>query len=154
MSRSHPSQIPHRERLRQAGYKITHARLTVLQVIEALGGHVTSAQVLDGVNQIDSGIGRASVFRTLDLLTRLGVIRPTYLESSSTPKYVLMPDGHHHHVICMRCNRVIEFDDCGLEAMTQALEARLNVRIHGHLLEFYGECENCLNAAPPADDAE
>jgi Fur family ferric uptake transcriptional regulator len=154
MSHTHPSQLSHRERLRQAGYKVTHARLTVLQVIEALGGHVTSAQVLDGVNQIDSGIGRASVFRTLDLLTRLGIIRPTYLESSSTPKYVLMPDGHHHHVICTRCNRVIEFDDCGLEAMTQALETRLNIHIHGHLLEFYGECENCLNDAPPADDAE
>ncbi|MCS6835781.1 MAG: transcriptional repressor [Anaerolineae bacterium] len=151
---SHPSQLLHRERLRQAGYKITHARLTVLQVIEALGSHVTSAQVLDGVNQVDSGIGRASVFRTLDLLTRLGIIRPTYLDSSSTPKYVLMPNGHHHHVICTRCHRVMEFDDCGLEAMTKALEARLHARIHGHLLEFYGECESCLNSGPPSDPNE
>lgn len=150
MSSNHPPHLSHRERLHQAGYKITHARLTVLQVIEALGGHVTSAQVLDGVNQIDSGIGRASVFRTLDLLTRLGIIRPTYAESSSTPKYVLMPNGHHHHVICTCCNRVIEFDDCGLEAMTKALEERLHIHIHGHLLEFYGECESCLNSRLPA----
>jgi len=154
MSSSMPSQPPHRERLRQAGYKITHARLTVLEVIEGLGGHVTSAQVLDGVNQIDSGIGRASIFRTLDLLTRLGIIRPTYMESSSTPKYVLMPDGHHHHVICTHCHHVMEFDDCGLETMARQLEDRLGVRIHGHLLEFYAECENCLKSAPSEEEAE
>ncbi len=142
---SHTTHINHSERLRQAGYKLTNARLTTLQAIEDLGGHITSTQVLDRVSELDTSIGRASVFRTLDLLTRLGIIRPIYLESSTTPKYVLMPDGHHHHVVCVRCNRVIEFDDCGLDAMTQMLEAKLKVKIMGHLLEFYGECEDCLN---------
>jgi Fur family ferric uptake transcriptional regulator len=91
----------------------------------------------------DSSIGRASVFRTLDLFTRLAIIRPTYIDSSATPTYVLMPDGHHHHVICTRCNRVMDFEDCGLAALTQQLEAEFNVTITGHLLEFYGLCAAC-----------
>lgn len=142
---SHASHVDHSERLRHAGYKLTNARLTTLQAIEDLGGHITSTQVLERVSEIDESIGRASVFRTLDLLTRLGIIRPIYLESSTTPKYVLMPDGHHHHVVCVRCHRVIEFDDCGLGEMTKTLEDKLKVKIMGHLLEFYGECEDCLN---------
>src|SRR5687768_1251297 len=104
----------HKNRLKSAGYKLTNARLGVLQAIQDLGGHCTSGEVLEKVAATDESIGRASVFRTLELLTQLGIIRPTFMESSMTPQYVMLPNGHHHHVICTNCNRVIEFEDCGL----------------------------------------
>lgn len=132
------------QRLRKAGYKLTQARLTVLDVLEQEHGHITSSDVLEKVNQINSSIGRASVFRTLDLFTQLGIIRPTYIDTSLTPTYVMMHEGHHHHVICTNCNRVIEFDNCGLEELAKNLEIKLNVKISGHLLEFYGICDNCV----------
>lgn len=131
------------QRLRDAGYKLTHARLTVLDVLETHGGHMTSADVLEAVSHAAPEIGRASVFRTLDLLTQLAIIRPTYLESGMTPTYVLMPDGHHHHIICINCNMVIEFDECGLRDLAHSLEAKYGVKLQGHLLEFYGLCQNC-----------
>ncbi|MBL8156430.1 MAG: transcriptional repressor [Anaerolineae bacterium] len=134
-------------RLLDAGHKLTHARLTVLRVLEDGGGHMTSAEVLDGVSRLDTAIGRASVFRALDLLTELSIIRPTYIGTSMTPTYVLLPDGHHHHIICTHCHRVIEFEDCGLEQISAELEARLHVKLSGHLLEFYGLCEACLKAS-------
>jgi Fur family ferric uptake transcriptional regulator len=132
------------QRLRDAGHKLTEARLTVLRALEASGGHMTSAEVLDQVSALAPNIGRASVFRALDLFTRLGIIRPTYVDSSATPTYVLLPDGHHHHIICTNCNRVIEFEDCHLTALADELEARLHVRLTGHLLEFYGLCDRCV----------
>lgn len=134
---------PRAVRLREAGHKLTNARLTVLGVLEDSGGHITSAEVLDKVEAVDSSIGRASVFRTLDLLTSLSIIRPTYLNSSMTPTYVLMPDGHHHHIVCTNCNRIIEFENCGLGEIAAELEERLHVKLTGHLLEFYGLCEKC-----------
>ncbi len=133
----------HRERLKLAGYKLTKARLAVLQVIEHADGHVTSADVLDGVALVDPAVGRASVFRTLDLLTRLSIVRPTYIGTSATPYYVLLPGGHHHHIICTVCSRVIEFAECGLENIAILLEERLKVKLTGHLLEFYGQCADC-----------
>lgn len=134
---------PRAQRLRDAGHKLTQARLTVLQVLEDSGGHITSAEVLTRVSALDASIGRASVFRTLDLFTTLLIIRPTYIDSSMTPTYVLMPEGHHHHVVCVKCSRVIEFDDCCLSEMAAELEARLHVKLTGHLVEFYGLCDNC-----------
>jgi Fur family transcriptional regulator, ferric uptake regulator len=134
---------PRAQRLRDTGYKLTNARLTVLDVLETRGGHMTSTQVLDEVDKIDSEIGRASVFRALDLFTRLSIIRPTYIDSSTTPTYVLLPGGHHHHIICTNCNRVIEFEDCHLGQLEAELERQLNVRLTGHLLEFYGLCDRC-----------
>ncbi|MEQ8673658.1 MAG: Fur family transcriptional regulator [Aggregatilineales bacterium] len=130
-------------RLRDAGYKLTNARLTVLDVLENHNGHMTSTEVVDAVAGVDASIGRASVFRTLDLLSQLAIIRPTFLESSMTPTYVLMPGGHHHHIVCTNCNRVIHFEDCGLEMLTHKLQAQFGVQITGHLLEFYGRCEVC-----------
>jgi Fur family transcriptional regulator, ferric uptake regulator len=140
----HEDHSPRADRMRDAGHKLTNARLTVLNVLEDSGGHITSAEVLERVNAVDSSIGRASVFRTLDLLTSLSIIRPTYLHSSLTPTYVLMPDGHHHHIICTNCNRVIEFEECALGNVEAKLEERLGVKLTGHLLEFYGLCDRCL----------
>jgi Fur family ferric uptake transcriptional regulator len=131
------------QRLRDAGYKLTTARLTILGVLEQGGGHMTSAEVLEKVDQVAPEIGRASVFRALDLFTRLSIIRPTYINDSSTPTYVLMPGGHHHHIICTNCDRIIEFDDCHLGGVERELERQFNVQITGHLLEFYGLCANC-----------
>lgn len=131
------------QRLRDAGFKLTHARLTILNVLESSGGHMTSAEVLEQVDEVAPEIGRASVFRSLDLFSRLSIIRPTYINDSSTPTYVLMPGGHHHHIICTNCDKVIEFEDCHLGRLEQELEHRFHVHLTGHLLEFYGLCANC-----------
>jgi Fur family transcriptional regulator, ferric uptake regulator len=135
---------PRAQRLRDTGNKLTQARLTVLKVLEEHDGHMTSTQVLEEVDRVAPEIGRASVFRALDLFTRLSIIRPTYIDSSTTPTYVMLPNGHHHHFICNNCSRVIEFDDCCLGQFETELQERLNVRLTGHLLEFYGLCDRCM----------
>jgi len=150
MSEDHIS--PRAQRLRDSGHKLTHARLTVLDALEGGGGHMTSTEILEQVEALDATIGRASVFRALDLFTRLSIVRPTYIHSSATPTYVLMPDGHHHHIICTQCSRVIEFEDCGLGSLTRTLEDRLGVRLTGHLLEFYGLCAECRDTPPEDQD--
>ena len=114
---------PYIQSLKRAGYRLTQARLTVLHVLEEEHGHITSADVLAKVERINPAVGRASVFRALELFTQLGIIRPTYISSSVTPTYVLMKGGHHHHVICTECKRFFEFDNCGLEALTANLQA-------------------------------
>lgn len=144
MKDSHSSR--HIEILKRAGYRVTRARLTVLQVLESEHGHITSADMITEVERIDPAIGRASVFRALDLFTQLGIIRPTYIDTSLTPTYVMMHSGHHHHVICTACKRFFEFENCGLEAMTRSLQEALGVQISGHLLEFYGVCDSCRQA--------
>jgi Fur family ferric uptake transcriptional regulator len=132
------------QKLRDSGYKLTNARLTVLSVLEGAGGHMTSAQIIEAVAQVDPSIGRASVFRTLDMLSGLAIIRPTFSETSSTPTYVLLPDGHHHHIVCTQCRRVIEFEDCGLAELEKKLQREHRVQLSGHLLEFYGVCDECV----------
>jgi Fur family ferric uptake transcriptional regulator len=139
--------------LRHAGYKLTTPRLTILHILEEHGGHLTSAELLSLVQQRDPSIGRASVFRTLDLMIKLGIIC-TSLQGGSTVHYLLMPGGHHHHIVCTMCNRLIEFADCRLESLIQAVQEQYGVRVDGHLLELYGVCRDCRVLEQPQVEAE
>lgn len=131
------------QRLKNAGYKLTNARRMVLEILCRDDAHLTSAEVLERASLGKDPIGRATVFRTLDLLTELAIIRPTYLRPG-TPHYIVMPEnGHHAHIICPKCQRVIEIDDCEIEGLLDELVLRHKIKISGHLLELYGECEYC-----------
>lgn len=128
-------------RLREAGYKVTPPRKAVLQVIEEEGDHLNPAEVLEHARSIYPKIGRATVYRTLELLTELGIVRPIYLGESG-PTYI-RAEGGHHHMVCSRCGKVIEFDECVAGAMVDELRERYGFQVHSHLLEFYGLCKAC-----------
>ncbi|GAB4547626.1 MAG: Fur family transcriptional regulator [Anaerolineae bacterium] len=131
--------------LRSAGYKLTVPRLTILEVLESSDGHITASELLSQVEARDPSIGRASVFRTLELMIKLGIVW-TSVQGGSTVHYMMMPGGHHHHIICTQCGRRIEFQDCGLSNLIGTLETEYGVKIEGHLLEMYGMCAECRNA--------
>ena len=127
--------------LRCAGYKITPARLAVLDVIRSQGEHLNPHEVLRHAQAIYPNLGRATVYRTLELLTQLGIVRPIYFgEQSNT---YIRAEGGHHHLICSACGAVVEFEECIAESMEQELQERFGFRIRSHLLEFYGLCPKC-----------
>ncbi len=131
------------QRLREANYKITDARSAVLQVLHGDDGHLTSPEIVERVEKLDPSIGRASVFRTLDLLTQLLIIRPTYSDSRAMAYVLLECDGHHSHIVCTKCKKVIELDRCMLDGMLERLQSDYKVNLSGHLLELYGTCDAC-----------
>lgn len=139
--------------LRNAGYKLTTPRITILNLLEEFSGHLTSAELLTLVQQRDPSIGRASVFRTLDLMIRLGIIC-TSLQGGSTVHYLLMPGGHHHHIICTMCSKLIEFGECRLDTLIQSVQEQYGVRVDSHLLELFGVCKECraTNDKLPVDE--
>ena len=129
------------DRLRAAGHKITPPRLAVLEVIEQEGEHLNPAEILTRAQAIYPALGRATVYRTLELLTQLGIVRPIYVGEHG-PTYI-RAEGGHHHLVCSTCGIVIDFDQCAAEQMTQELSERFGFQIKSHLLEFYGLCEHC-----------
>ncbi len=133
------------ERLRHAGYKITPPRVAVLQVIEQEGGHLDPAQILLRAQEIHPAIGRATVYRTLELLTQLNIVRPIYVGEHG-PTYI-RAEGGHHHLVCSTCGIVIDFDQCVAGEMTRELTDRFGFQIQSHLLEFYGLCAKCQPSA-------
>lgn len=132
------------DRLRAAGYKITPPRLAVLQVIEQDGEHLNPTEILARAQAIHPSVGRATVYRTLELLTQLNIVRPIYVGEGG-PTYI-RAEGGHHHLVCSDCGKIVDFDQCVAEQMVDELTERFGFVIKSHLLEFYGLCGDCRGA--------
>lgn len=124
------------------GYRLTAARKAVIEALVACGGHVSADQLAARVRTAAPQVGRMTVFRTLEMLGKIGVIRPVY-QGTGAAHYVLMHKGSHHHLICTRCHRVIDFDQCDSGDLAQRLGREFDFEVQSHLLEVYGLCENC-----------
>jgi Fur family ferric uptake transcriptional regulator len=81
--------------LQQRGYRLTAARQVILEVLVASGGHMSADDLAEKVRQQAPGVGRMTVYRTLDLLNELGFIRPVY-QGTGAAHYILLEEGHHH----------------------------------------------------------
>lgn len=128
--------------LRENGYRLTAARQAILAALVGSGGHHTAEELAAMVNGRTPQVGRMTVYRTLDLLQELGLIRAVY-QGSGAAHYVLMEEGHHHHLLCSRCDAVFEFDECMVQEMEEEIRDRFHFEIQGHLLEIYGLCPGC-----------
>ena len=128
--------------LQRRGYRLTRARRAILSALIESGGHITADELVELARREAPGVGRMTVYRTLDLLQQLGVVQPLP-QNTLAAQYVLMDEGHHHHLICSRCDRVFEFEHCLAGEIAEALSDRFDFQIHSHLLEFYGLCQYC-----------
>ena len=128
--------------LRQHGYKLTRQRRVVIQAIASTQDHLTPATIYDKVHQNHPNIGFATIYRTLEILSKLGLICELHA-GGSCRGYTISAPGHHHHLICSHCDRVIDFSGYELVEMQQSLSKETGFRIDGHLLEFTGLCRAC-----------
>lgn len=124
------------------GHRLTASRQAIVQALVTSQGHITADDLAQNVRQVAPQVGRMTVYRTLDLLCELGVIRPIY-QGTGAAHYVIMADGSHHHLICTRCHAVIEFEECMADELAQQLAQRFNFTISSHLLELHGVCAGC-----------
>lgn len=131
-------------RLRGAGYKITPPRLAVLEIILREGQHQNPGEILRQAQALHPNTSRATVYRTLELLTQLGVTRPMF-RGDGRPAFARVHHGHHH-VVCSACDRVVELARPALERLARQAAARTGFEIHSHVLEFVGLCRRCSRA--------
>ncbi|MEM7343846.1 MAG: Fur family transcriptional regulator [Chloroflexota bacterium] len=130
-----------RDSLEKAGFKITKPRLAVIEVLETHGDHLSHTQILEEAKKIYPKLGRATVYRTLELFVSLNMIRPMYL-NEPTQRFI-SASGGHHHLVCTSCDAIVEFDHCVVEELAQNLAKQFRFQIRNHLLEFQGVCQSC-----------
>lgn len=129
--------------LKARDYKLTTARKVVLEVLYHESQHLTSAEILERVKSKAPTVGRASIFRSLELFTELGIIRPANYDAQITRYVVMEADGHHAHLVCSECQQVIDLGDCRLEPVLNDYAREHHFEVSGHLLELYGICQDC-----------
>ena len=128
--------------LDSAGYRLTAPRLAVAGLIAEYDGHFTASELESAARQRRLDIGRATLFRALDLFTELQVVERLDLPSGEHA-YVPCAPAHHHHVICSRCGRTARVENCGLGEVVGEVARRSGYQIQSHRLELFGLCRHC-----------
>lgn len=132
--------------LDKAAARLTPQREAVLRALLAHPGrHQSAEEVLVSARQFKSEIGPATVYRTLDMFVKLGVVRRLDTHEGQA-RYEFNTKGeehYHHHVICLRCGAIAECNDDLLEVLEERVSNTTGYRIADHCLQFYGYCPAC-----------
>src|SRR4029079_4292307 len=135
---------------RAPGSRLTEPRRALAALIAAQAGHFTAADLVAETRTRRLGVGRASVFRTLEVLEELAAIERLDLPTGEHA-YVGCDPVHHHHIVCSRCGRTDEIDDSGLRPVVREVARQTGFRVDEHRLELFGLCPACLTSE--GDDA-
>jgi len=138
----------------EQGYRFTNPRRAVLDVLNSTQGHLSAEDVYFEVHTHYPSIGLATVYRTLELLERMGLLLK-FDFGDKRARYELSEDPggsrHHHHLVCTGCGRIIDYTDFVaeekelLKKAESGLSKKYNFVINNHVINFYGRCEKCKN---------
>lgn len=139
-----------RGRLSERKYKMTPQRKEILQVFidSDEEKHLSAEEVHELLQQKDFDFGLATVYRNVELLNKLGILnridfgdgRARYELSASDPQL-----HQHHHLICLNCKKIIEFEEDLLDNLENLIEKKSGFQIVNHEVKFFGYCSECKN---------
>jgi Fur family ferric uptake transcriptional regulator len=134
--------------LASAGHRASGPRAEVIDAIAGLGCSVTAREIADLLRERQSGVGLASIYRALDLLDRLGLVKRFEVGEGTARYEPAHPGGeHHHHIVCDSCGTVAPFEDQALEEVIHRLSARVSFTVAEHDVTLHGECPACHAAS-------
>lgn len=132
-------------KLNEEGMRMTRPRQVVLSILENTNVPLSPQTIHQQSLAAHQEIGLVSVYRTLDILMELAMVRKVH-SPDGCHGYVLASPGHHHHLICRECDRAVEFSGGeDLSSLVSRIQKETGFTIDGHMLQLYGLCPECQN---------
>lgn len=138
------------ETLRKRGYRLTPQRYMILSVIQEAEEHLSIDQIMERVQKRNPYVSLSTVYRTLELLRELGLVRENHLPGEQ-PRYEAAEGQAHHHLVCRNCHATIHLDDTLLGNLPERLQDQY--RFHGLTLDLVvaGYCDACWKTMHPEE---
>jgi len=130
------------------GYRATLPRRIILEVLASGNKHFSAEEIYLQVRRRYPGIGLTTVYRTLELLVRVGIVSK-FNFGDGRARYELVNEGrkNHCHVVCINCGRILDCEGAifpvDFEKFMQKISRKFNFKVEGYHLRFYGICEKC-----------
>lgn len=131
--------------LKKAGLKVTLPRLKILEILQQpVNQHISAEDVYKILLEHDEDIGLATVYRVLNQFDDAGILIRHHFEGGKSV-FEISHKEHHDHLVCLRCGKVVEFEDQLIERRQLEVAEQNNMKLTHHSLYMYGECfdENC-----------
>jgi Fur family ferric uptake transcriptional regulator len=128
--------------IRALNLKVTNQRMAILKSLHEGRRHITAQELFEKVIKIHSEIGFATVYRFLKTLTEGHFV--TEVRMGGLPaRYELTPKGHHDHLTCEMCGKIVEFENRAIEQLQEKVAQQFGFKLTHHVLELYGTCSDC-----------
>nr|WP_281377100.1 Fur family transcriptional regulator [Deinobacterium chartae] len=114
--------------------RVTAPRAQLYELLRRSGRHLGMTELLERLPQV----GRATLYRNLELFERLGLVRRVGPE-----RYAACAPGHRHLLACSACGLVVEFEACAAQEVAHSVAAESGFVITGHTFELTGLCPRC-----------
>ncbi|MCY4419539.1 MAG: transcriptional repressor [Cytophagales bacterium] len=124
------------------GYRKTPERYLILKEIYESGGHFDVDELHMRIRQKGKKISRATLYNTLELLMACRLVLRHQFEEGATQYEPAYGNRQHHHAVCVKCGKIIEFCDPRVGDLDKALEEVFNFRVTHRSLVVYGECDS------------
>lgn len=131
-----------RDRLRASGLRWTPQRRTLIEVLSRLDGHVTGAELVERCRDIDAATTPSTVYRTLDVLEQLGIVRHAH-GADGREEFHVLPTAEHGHLHCLRCRESWEIGEDEAAGLVGALHADRGFAVELSHLSIAGLCRDC-----------
>ena len=130
--------------LKQNKLKFTNQREIILYTLYNNEQHFTSEELYMLIKQEypDLSVGIATVYRTLTVLEENGLVSSISLGTQGK-KYEIANKPHHDHIICEKCNKIVEFENEEIEALQDSIAKNNGFKLTNHLMQLYGICGKC-----------
>src|SRR5438876_9576168 len=130
------------EFLGRRNLRLTSQRQAIIETAFSTRKHFTAEQLLEWSRRRDQSVSRATVYRTLPLLTESGLVREMDFGKDYKfydPNYAEHP--HHNHIICQDCDKIVEFESDKIERLENQISHRLGFAVKAHRLQITASCE-------------
>ncbi|MRJ02877.1 MAG: transcriptional repressor [Epsilonproteobacteria bacterium] len=131
-----------KRRVKERGLKHSQQREEILTLLFHARRHLTPEEIYNQLKREKSTIGLATVYRTLAFLEQENIVNSISFGSEGK-RYELNRGGHHDHMICIRCGKIVEFYNEELEALQEEIARREGFVLITHQLNLYGLCPQC-----------
>ena len=129
-------------KLNEQGYRLTPQRMMILSAIEDSDNHISAEEIYAQVMAKYPYVNISTVYRTMELLKRLGLVTETDLGEGRV-RYHPADKGHHHHLVCTECGAIIDLDESILSPLKDALLREYKFVADLRHLAILGLCVNC-----------
>jgi len=130
------------EELKRAGLKITLPRIKILTILQNPNNqHISAEDVYKILLEHNEEIGLATVYRVLNQFDDAGIVSRHHFEGGKSV-FELSQKKHHDHLVCLKCGKVVEFEDDVIETRQEDIAKKNKITLTNHSLYLYGECED------------
>ena len=131
-----------RRDLHDVGLKVTTPRLRILHILEESNDHLRAEDIHRMLGERGDEVGLATIYRVLTQFHEAGILKKHHF-SQDHAVFEIDRGGHHDHLVCVKCDRVQEFEDEVIETRQNDIAERFNYQITDHSLYLYGICPVC-----------